>query len=470
MHDLARSKAYLYRGVEIAWSCDESLVPENANFESKKIFKFPNGLLDYLSQAMEGESTLVADAFYAQGELSDNMGKAECAITWLAEGEGFCRSYCNTIPTPQGGTHEAGLRTMLVRGLKGYGEMTGNKKASMITADDVLGGAAIMLSLFIREPQFQGQTKDKLASAEASRLVDNALKDYFDHWLTSDPARSSSLLTALIEKAEDRQRRRDEKDMARKTPTRKLRLPGKLADCARNNSEGTELFIVEGDSAGGSAKQGRNRETQAILPLRGKILNVVSASREKIRDNQEIQDLILAMGCGIGSSFALKNLRYERIVIMTDADVDGAHIASLLMTFFYTQMPEMVAKGHLYLAQPPLYRLTSGNVSVYAMNDAHKDELMKTTFKGKNKVEVSRFKGLGEMPAKQLKETTMAPESRTLIRVTLRDAQEASEMIIGTAMKNPELDDLVEKLMGKNAEARFDFIQQNATFVDNIDV
>lgn len=470
IHDLARSKAYLYRGVEIAWQCDPSLVPENPNFEQAKVFKFPNGLLDYLSQAMEGETTLVADAFYAQGELADKMGKVECAITWLSEGEGFCRSYCNTIPTPQGGTHENGLRTMLVRGLKGYGEMIGNKKASIITADDVLGGAAIMLSLFIREPQFQGQTKDKLASAEASRLVDNALKDYFDHWLTSDPTRSSSLLTALIEKAEDRQRRRDEKDMARKTPTRKLRLPGKLADCARNHSEGTELFIVEGDSAGGSAKQGRNRETQAILPLRGKILNVVSATREKIRDNQEIQDLILAMGCGIGSSFSLKNLRYERVIIMTDADVDGAHIASLLMTFFYTQMPEMVAKGHLYLAQPPLYRLTSGNVSVYAMNDQHKDELMKTTFKGKSKVEVSRFKGLGEMPAKQLKETTMAPESRTLIRVTLHDAQNAADMMMGTPDKNPDLDNLVEKLMGKNAEARFDFIQQNATFVDNIDV
>lgn len=471
IHDLARSKAYLYRGVEIAWSCDPSLVPENANFAGEKVFKFPNGLLDYLTQAMEGETTLVSDAFYAQGELADKMGKVECAITWLAEGEGFCRSYCNTIPTPQGGTHEAGLRTMLVRGLKGYGEMIGNKKASIITADDVLGGAAIMLSLFIKEPQFQGQTKDKLASSEATRLVDNALKDYLDHWLTSDPNRSSALLTALIEKAEDRQRRRDDKDMARKTATRKLRLPGKLADCARSNSEGTELFIVEGDSAGGSAKQGRNRETQAILPLKGKILNVVSATREKIRDNQEIQDLILALGSGIGTSFSLKALRYERIVIMTDADVDGAHIASLLMTFFYTQMPEMVAKGHLYLALPPLYRLTAGNVSVYAMNDQHKDELMKTTFKGKSKVEVSRFKGLGEMPAKQLKETTMAPESRTLIRVTLRDAQEAADaMTVGTQIRNPELDDLVEKLMGKNAEARFDFIQQNATFVDNIDV
>lgn len=469
IHDLARSKAYLFRGVEIRWSCDDGILSADSKIPQTASFHFPNGLLDFLNSAMEQENTLIPEAFHCQAVLADGVGRVECAITWLADGDGFTKSYCNTVPTPQGGTHEAGLRTMLLRGLKGYGDLIGNKKASQITADDILGGGVMMLSVFVRDPQFQGQTKDKLATAEVSRLVDNALKDYFDHWLTKDPARSTALLEAFIEKAEDRKRRKDEKEMARKTPTRRLRLPGKLADCSRSAAEGTELFIVEGDSAGGSAKQGRNRETQAILPLRGKILNVVSATRDKIRENQEIQDLVQALGCGAGSAFSLDNLRYERVIIMTDADVDGAHIASLLMTMFYTQMPELVAKGHLYLAQPPLYRLTAGNMSAYAMNDEHKDELMKSTFKGK-KVEISRFKGLGEMPAKQLKETTMSPETRTLIRVTLRDAQDAAESMTGQPIRNPDLDDLVNKLMGKNAEARFDFIQRNATFVDNIDI
>lgn len=469
IHDLARSKAYLYRGVEINWSCDPSLIKEGSKIPATQTFKFPKGLLDFLTSELEGMDTLTPSPFYTQTDLPDSAGKIECAISWFAEDEGFCRSYCNTIPTPSGGTHEAGVRSMLTRGLKNFGELVGNKKASVITPDDVLGTAAIMLSVFIRDPQFQGQTKEKLVTADATKWVDSGLKDYFDHWLTNDTNRSKMLLDALIERAEDRVRKKDDKEMSRKTATRKLRLPGKLADCSRSTANGTELFIVEGDSAGGSAKQGRNRETQAILPLRGKILNVVSASRDKIRDNQEIQDLTLALGCGLGNSFNLKNLRYERVIIMTDADVDGAHISSLLMTFFYTQMKEMVANGNLYLALPPLYRLTSGTTSVYAKDDAHKDQLLKTTFKGKSKVEISRFKGLGEMPAKQLKETTMAPETRTLVRVNLEDAAKAAEAMADGA-PTAELDDLVERLMGKNAEARFDFIQKNATFVDNIDI
>lgn len=470
IHDLARSKAYLYRGVEINWSCDPSLIREGSKIQAKQTFKFPKGLLDYLTWRLETTPQLTANPFYAQTDFPDGAGKIECAITFLSEDDGFTNSYCNTIPTPLGGTHEQGLRTMLLRGLRNYGEMIGNKKVASITPDDIFEAAAIMLSVFIRDPQFQGQTKEKLVSNDATRLVDNALKDYFDHWLTNDPARSKALIEFLIDRAEYRLRKKDEKELSRKSPTRKLRLPGKLSDCSRNSSNGTELFIVEGDSAGGSAKQARHRETQAVLPLRGKILNVVSATRDKIRDNQEISDLTLALGCGTGSSFKLENLRYERVIIMTDADVDGAHICSLLMTFFYTQMPKMIEHGHLYLALPPLYRLTSGNTSVYAKDDAHKDELMKTTFKGKSKVEISRFKGLGEMPAKQLKETTMNHETRTLIRVNLSDAAQAAAHLEQPAGTPTELDDLVERLMGKNAEARFDFIQKNASFVDNIDI
>ncbi|NCO03328.1 MAG: DNA topoisomerase IV subunit B [Alphaproteobacteria bacterium] len=477
LYQMARSKAYLFRGVEIRWSCAPSLIKPDSKVKSEEVFHFPNGLLDFLNSTLQGKTTVTPKAFAGQAELPDGAGRLEYAITWPDRVDGFMHSYCNTIPTPQGGSHEQGLRSALTRGLKAYGEMVGIKKASLITADDILGYAGALLSVFIGDPQFQGQTKEKLVTQAASRWVDIAIKDHFDHWLSADPASSKMLLDHIIEIAEQRLARRAEKETSRKSATRKLRLPGKLADCSRNNADDTELFIVEGDSAGGSAKQARMRETQAVLPLRGKILNVVSATKDKIRANTEIQDLIQAIGAGSGKEFDLNKLRYERIIIMTDADVDGAHIAALLVTFFYTQMRPLIEEGHLYIAQPPLYRLAAGPLSAYARDDEHKEELMESVFKGKKKVDVSRFKGLGEMPAAQLKETTMNPKSRILLRVALPDVM-ASIGITGVLPDDEDglsyplkaLDELVDDLMGKNAEARFNFIQDNAEFVQDIDI
>lgn len=467
IYRMARAKSFLSRGVKIEWHCNPALLTEDMNIESDKVFYYPNGVADFVAEKTDSKPRILPKIFSGSIDFPDDSGRVEWALTVLtdengaASDDGFFASYCNTIATIDGGTHESGFKSAITKGLKAYGDKVNNKAAASIIGEDVFDSVAAIVSVFYKNPQFLGQTKEKLSNPEIARYTENALRDPWEMFLASDPKTANALLDFVVNLANARIKTKQVKDVARKTPTKRIRMPSKLADCSKHGVDGTELFIVEGESAGGTAKQARDRATQAIMPLRGKVLNVLSNSDERFSANKELNDLIDIIGAGTAKDWNDDKLRYEKIIVMTDADVDGSHIASLLMAFFYQYMPQLIYGGHLYLSCPPLYKLTCGTESIYVGTDEELEDLKNNKYKHK-KIEISRFKGLGEMMPNQLKETTMSPKTRRLIRVDLPPKTE--EGLEDTEKTKA----LVYDLMGKKPEFRFKFITEHAQFVKDL--
>ena len=456
LYNFINMKSVLVGGTIIKFEVDKELIKDKT--PSKKDFYYKNGIEDFFKLEYANKNKLFEKDFSLKSKLNQNEN-FEIYISFNNNESSSLQSYCNTIETPDGGSHEIGLKNGIVKAIKLYGQKNQISKINNINQNDLFDFSDVIISIFINDPSFEGQTKKRIIMPSLQKQIENKLQQEFLLWLNSSKKNAKILLENLIERALQRTDLSKIQNLDRKTLKERNRLPGKLVDCSSRSINNTEIFIVEGDSAGGSAKQARNREFQAILPLRGKILNVYNVGLSKIADNNEIQNLIQSLGCGIGKNFDFKKLRYDKIILMTDADVDGSHIATLLITFFYKYMKELIDENKLFLAMPPLFKIYDKNKNFYAYDEKEKDDLIKKEFKSGN-YNITRFKGLGEMPAEQLKETTMDQDKRKLVLITAEKAKNEIKIT----------DKLFETLMGKQAELRFKFIQKNANFIKTLDV